>query len=109
MKKVGIRGTVGLFVLATFAAMVLLIVSGAVIASLPRARPGGPVLAPFSLCAILSLCISLLVPWFVVCIFIPTRRLRVCLFFGLAGTVAMWYFGFGFSQTLFKAYYWGGG
>jgi hypothetical protein len=109
MKKLTVPAMLGLFALATFAAVFLLIVSAGVIASLPRSGPDGPVLVPFSLCVIASLGISLLIPWTAVGILVRESKLRIFIFIGSSAVVAGWYFLGGFTRTLFKAYMWGGG
>lgn len=105
MKKVGTLGGVVLFIPSTILAIFLLTLGAEVVYGLPRSAPGEPVSIPFSICVTFVLGLALLVPWVAAGVFMDKQKLRLALMSWLAAILAVWYFGLGFDNTMFKVYY----
>jgi len=93
----------GLPVVAAVAAFVTLMIAASVVSGLPRPMQGESVRAPWSVCILGSVGLSLLLPWLASLPLVRQPRLRVYFLFCLVVAVSAWWLS-GFGDLISKAY-----
>jgi hypothetical protein len=103
VSKSSIAKLIGFPVIAAAITFLLLMISAGVVSGLPRPMRGESVTAPWAVCVLASVGITLFGPWLLSLLVIRQQRFRIYFLVCLAVTTLVWYF-FGFETLLSKAY-----